>query len=121
MMKLKDIFTPPEETALTDEEKITIGSTLMIDNKEIWRVQRKYFYRKINDLSRKMATCSKEELPRLQDKIQLYGEIMNDHEHFKQFYLKKNKNVNRIKKVRDFFYYVTNQDIKDQLEHLKSA
>lgn len=121
-MKILDkIFSPSEEVVLTDEEKMTIAD-FMCKNEEVWRVQKKYFYYKINKISRQLAKCTKEELTGLQEKLELYGEIMSDFEQIKKNSLKKEKKDSRMQKaVRDTWFYITGQDIKEHKEVLKRS
>jgi len=116
-MKILDkIFAPSEEVVLTDEEKMTICD-FMRKNAEVWRVQKKYFYYKINKISRQLAKCTKEELPGLQEKLELYGEIMQDFEIIKKNGLLKEKKESKMKQtIKDTWFYISGQDIKGMNE-----
>ena len=121
MFSIDKLFAPKEDVILTEEEQAIIGANLMIDHPEIWRTERKYFYNRINECSRKMASCSKEELASLQDKVQLYIKIMRDFEQMKEKYLKNVRKKDKLKVVKDIWYYITNQDVKDHISALKKS
>lgn len=111
--KFEKLFAQREDLLLDDEDKGTITDKLS-KYPEIWRVDKKYLYNKINFLTRKLATCNKEELEKYQFGIKILGEVITDQEMIKKDYLKKSLKPSTVGRVKDFFYYVTSQDVKDK-------
>ena len=111
--KFEKLFAPREDLVLSEEEKAMITDKLT-KFPEIWKVDKKYIYNKINFLTRQLAKCKPEDLKSLQDRIELLQEIVADYERIKKDYLRKNQKPNTVAKVKDFFYYVTSQDVRDK-------
>lgn len=111
--KFEKLFAPREDLLLDEEDRGAI-TDLLTKHPEIWRVEKKYIYNKINFLTRKLAKCKPEELQSLQDRIELCKEYVSDHEMIKKDYLRKSTKSNTVSRVKDLFYYITSQDIRDK-------
>lgn len=105
------LFAPKEDVILTEEEEALMADFLTKFH-SIWEVQKKYFYNKINSVTRKLVNCKEEETKILQDKVKTYLEIINDFEKIKKKALKSKKNVSTMEVVKDLFYWIQSKDIK---------
>lgn len=111
--KFEKLFAPREDLILTDEDRGLLADFLA-KHAEIWRVEKKYIYNKMNILTRQLSRCRPEELKSLQDRIKLCEEFIADHEFLKKDYLRKNQKSNTVSKAKDLWHYITSQDVRNK-------
>jgi|SRR5215204_1083909 len=116
--KFEKLFGQPEDILLSEEERGTI-TDFMVKFPEVWKIIKKYFYIKMNATSREMAKCKKEDLPKHQDHIHWSMSVLRDFQKIKEDYLRKEKKDNKLQKVKDFWYYVTSQDLRNESGKIK--